>query len=124
MRLEKEEAKKLLEHYNKVIERFEEIGECLTRHGFMPGGASFQDIDEDIINYTSDEYWAFGGHEHHYMSVPLTLMWGDEEQYCLDMRAESLDKEEKAKAAEEAAALAKKKAEYEKLKEQFEGGTE
>ena len=84
--------------------------------------------DPDEVFGEGDEYWEYGGHEHHSQKFPLSFLWEDDEkikQYVED----ELKKREEAKEAER---LRIKKVqeefqekrdieEYERLKNKFEG---
>lgn len=74
-----------------------------------------------------DEYWSYGGHEHHAAKFPLNFLWKDDEeikQYVED----ELKTREQAKEAErlriqklqEEAQEKRDREEYERLKRKFE----
>ena len=84
--------------------------------------------DSDEVFGEGDEYWEYGGHEHHSQKFPLSFLWEDDEkikQYVED----ELKKREEAKEAErlriqniqEELLEKRDKEEYERLKKKFEG---
>lgn len=84
--------------------------------------------DPDEVFGEGDEYWGYGGHEHHSQKFPLSFLWEDDEkikQYVED----ELKKREEAKEAErlrikkvqEEFQEKRDREEYERLKKKFEG---
>ncbi len=35
----------------------------------------FQDLDSETIDYCGDEYWSYGGHEHHTFQLPTSYLY-------------------------------------------------
>ena len=84
--------------------------------------------DPDEVFGEGDEYWEYGGHEHHSAEFPLNFLWEDDEkikQYVED----ELKKREHAKIEErlrmeklvEEALEKRDREEYERLKAKFGG---
>ena len=87
---------------------------------------TFEIIDNEVYG-EGDEYYGYGGHEHHSQKFSLSFLWKDDEeikQYVED----ELKKREQAKEAErlriqklqEEAQEKRDKEEYERLKKKFE----
>ena len=88
---------------------------------------TFEIIDDEVFG-EGDEYWGYGGHEHHSQKFPLKFLWETDEeikQYVED----ELKKREEAKEAErlriqkvqEEFQEKRDREEYERLKAKFEG---
>ena len=86
----------------------------------------YSDPDEGFGE--GDEYWEYGGHEHHSAEFPLSFLWEDDEK----IKQYVEDELNKRKEAEEAERLRIQKVqeefqekrdmeEYERLKKKFEG---
>lgn len=85
------------------------------------------DSDPDVVWGEGDEYWSYGGHEHHSQDFPLEFIYKSDkyiEQYVQD----EIAKREVAKEAErlriqmiqEEAQEKRDREEYERLKKKFE----
>lgn len=85
------------------------------------------EISDNEVWGEGDEYWSYGGHEHHSAKFPSNFLWKDDEeikQYVED----ELKKREQAKEAErlriqklqEEAQEKRDREEYERLKKKFE----
>ena len=73
-------------------------------------------FDGDSIIFEGDEYWSYGGHEHHYIEMPNQFV------YDKEFRKEFRKKEElreKQKALQEEEAKLKRKEQFLKLQQEF-----
>lgn len=59
------------ESYQTLHNAFEEIKERVNALRESPGGLASIDICADSVDIQTDEYWAYGGYERHYESIPL-----------------------------------------------------
>jgi len=95
----------------------------------IPNGAMRQNdpmIDEDVVKWEGDEYWAFGGHEHYEYSLPLDICVDPAaaREYVAQEQAHYQRKRELAEVARRAQEQRKEqdeRAELAKLKAKYEG---
>ncbi len=106
--------------------RCEEVCELLTPLNDSYKYLNEFEIIDDKVFGEGDEYWSYGGHEHHSQNFPSNFLWVDEEeikQYVED----ELKKREQAKENErlriqklqEEAQEKRDREEYERLKKKF-----
>lgn len=83
---------------------------------------------DDEVCGEGDEYWRYGGHEHHYYSMPITMLWDTDAKFA-QLEQDRIDRKAREEAAKVAEAEAKRfkaeqdrRAQYERLKAEFEGG--
>lgn len=108
--------------------RCEEVCGLLTPldDSYRPLG-TFEIYDDEVFG-EGDEYWEYGGHEHHSQKFPLSFLWEDDEE----IKQYVEDELNKRREAEEAERLRIKKVqeefqekrdreEYERLKKKFGG---
>lgn len=87
---------------------------------------TFEIYDDEVFG-EGDEYWGYGGHEHHSQKFPLRFLWEDDEeikQYVedeLNKRREAEEAERlKIQKLQEEFQEKRDREEYERLKEKFE----
>lgn len=106
--------------------RCEDVCRLLRPLNDSYGYLSEFEIDDDEVFGEGDEYWAYGGHEHHSQKFPTKFLWEDDEeirQYVED----ELKKREQTKENErlriqklqEEAQEKRDREEYERLKKKF-----
>ena len=128
--MNKEQIKQLAELQSIFEKRCSEVTNIL---GKMDAhcGTEFSNtdtyrLDGTVVMAEGDEYWSYGGHEHHSQKFPSNFLWKDDEeikQYVED----ELKKREQAKIEERLRmeklvqeALEKRdREEYERLKKKF-----
>ena len=79
-------------------------------------------IDDDNVMWEGDEYWNYGGHEHHSGNFPIEYlaMTDDELKEIVEKENEKYDEEVRAKKAiEEARETEARHKKYEELKKEF-----
>lgn len=84
--------------------------------------------DPDEVWGEGDEYWAYGGHEHHSQKFPLRFLWEDDEKikkYVEDEINKRIEAEEterlRIQKLQEEFQEKRDREEYERLKKKFEG---
>jgi hypothetical protein len=114
------------EQYNAMTEKFNkrcaEIAQIAKRYNESYGFIESWQLVGDSVEGEGDEYWNYGGHEHHWASFDANwLTKSDEEisaivdQWIEKAKAEKAAQKEKEKAFEEA----RERAEFERLKQKF-----
>jgi hypothetical protein len=73
---------------------------------------------DSTINIEGDEYWRYGGHEHHNVRMPVKFVV--DEGYRATLRAEVARKRQEKEEAAAKAAVEKEAAAQEKRRQQFE----
>lgn len=83
------------------------------------------EYDSETITFEGDEYWRYGGHEHHSLDLPTRFVFDAE--YREELKKEYEDGIKKAEADKKRLEMNKKRAkaakerrQYEKLKKKFE----
>ena len=122
--MKKEELKQFLELHDKFEDTCSDICHELSNydHNFIYVEDFY--IDEDSVRCEGDEYWPYGGHEHHtkYFDIDL-LTYSDNElkEYVSNLileesekRAKELVEKEKYKKEQELKELKRLKEKYEK----------
>lgn len=123
-----EDVKDYIQFQDMFQTRCEEVCRLLT-----PLNDSFKCLDtfeiiDDEVFGEGDEYYGYGGHEHHWQNFPLNFLWKSDEE----IKQYAKDELNKRKEAEEAERLRFKKVqeefqekrdreEYERLKAKFGG---
>lgn len=86
------------------------------------------EISDNEVWGEGDEYWSYGGHEHHSAKFPLSFLWEDDEkikQYVEDELKKRRDAEEaerlRIKKVQEEFQEKRDREEYERLKAKFGG---
>lgn len=119
-------AEFLLSEYKRI--RDEVFGDAYPKreNGFSTNFRSaeyvyFSLIDDANINYSGDEYWSYGGHESHQLTLPIQYITSD--SYVEDFRNEFEEIKRKSELKIKLAEVEKKAKEkelYEQLKQKFE----
>lgn len=104
-------AKEVLVEYHRI--RNEILGEAPNPY------LDFDKLEGDTIEYEGDEYWSFGGYEHHQMSLPASLLVGEGWGEVIALANEERKRRDDLKAARvEQDKLSRQKL-FEELKAEF-----
>lgn len=122
-----------LEKYAKLNEEF--LSECdrvanilkdapeyQTECGNISFANCFTLDDDNDVHWEGDEYWNYGGHEHHdgYFPAEYLTMSDEELKKIVDKKIEEYNKKQEEKKRQKAEAeKAARRAEYEKLRAEF-----
>lgn len=114
-------TQKELDKYIKLQDKFqlrcEAICEILKPLNSSYGYLSDFEIDEDKVYGEGDEYWSYGGHEHHSASFPLSCICMSDSK-IKEYVKEEIRKKKEARLAEQAR-IQKIREEYERLKRKY-----
>lgn len=121
--MKKEELKQFLELYDKFEDTCSDI--CHELSHYDNDFIYVEDfyIDEDSIRCEGDEYWSYGGHEHHTKYFPINLLtYSDDElkEYVSNLILEESEKKAKELAEKEKYQKEQELKELKRLKEKYE----
>jgi hypothetical protein len=84
------------------------------------GGLYVRDIDKDEIRYHGDEYWSYGGHEHHSFELPTRYLYEDWKEEVTAELKQKLETYNSRKKSLEDSQRQKDLAKLEELKNKYE----
>ncbi len=121
--MKKEELKQFLELYNKFEDKCSEICHELSNYDDDFIYVDNFSIEEGSVRCEGDEYWSYGGHEHHteYFDIEL-LAYSDDElkEYVSNLILEESKKKAKELAEKEKYEKEQELKELKRLKEKYE----
>ncbi len=121
--MKNEELKQLLELYNKFEDRCSFICRELSYYDRNFQYVDDFSIEDDTVRCEGDEYWSYGGHEHHtkYFNIDL-LTYSDDElkEYVSNLILEESEKKSKEIAEREKYKKEQELKELKRLKEKYE----
>lgn len=107
----------------KFINRCDKVCQLLQPLDVRFGCLDTFEPDGDFVYGEGDEYWEYGGHEHHTQKFPLEYLWlkDDEITTIVNKAVENKEKQIKEmKEKEQREQLERQRKLYEELKQKFE----
>lgn len=117
------QVKNFLSLNEKFIDRCCEVCQLLLPLDDSFGCLDTFEPDGDFVYGEGDEYWSYGGHEHHGQKFPLEYLWLKDDEIKTRVNKAVEDKEKQIKERkekEQREQLERKYKQYEDLKQQFE----
>jgi len=121
--MKKEELKQFLELHDKFEDTCSDICHELSNYDSNFIYAEDFYIDENSVRCEGDEYWSYGGHEHHtkYFDIKLLTYSNDElKEYVSNLILEENKKKAKELAEKEQYKKEQELKELKRLKEKYE----
>lgn len=107
----------------KFIDRCSQVCSLLQPINSSYGYLDTFEPDGDFVYGEGDEYWGYGGNEHHGQKFPSKYLWMKDEEIKEIVNKELEDRENKKreeKEKQERLQIEKEREIYEKLKQKFE----
>ena len=87
------EAEKLLNRYSEIVDSYNDYP------GVSHNYVTFLrcNLVDELLEFEGDEYWAYGGHQHHYLEFPISHLFSNDWEDDLHKECQQLGLDEKAR---------------------------